>query len=83
MKYIHRNELDKAYFQNDVAYGDFKDLAKRTVCDKVLRDKALTLLKTLNMINIKEVLLLWFTYFLIKNLWVGVLLIMKLNKICN
>ena len=25
---------------NDMAYGDFKDLGKRTVEDKVLRDKA-------------------------------------------
>ena len=27
-KYIYRNELDKACFQHDMAYGDFKDLAK-------------------------------------------------------
>ena len=26
-KYIYRNELDKACFQHDMAYGDFKDLA--------------------------------------------------------
>ena len=39
-KYISRNELDKACFQNDMAYGDFKDLARRTASDKVLRDKA-------------------------------------------
>ena len=38
--YIYKNELDKAYFQHDMAYGDFKDLAKRTAADKVLRDKA-------------------------------------------
>ena len=38
--YIYRNELDKACFQHDMAYEDFKDLAKRTVADKVLRDKA-------------------------------------------
>ena len=38
--YIYKNELDKACFQHDVAYGDFKDLAKRTFADKVLRDKA-------------------------------------------
>ena len=25
MEYIHRNELDKAGFQHDMAYGDFKD----------------------------------------------------------
>ena len=23
--YIYKNELDKAYFQHDMAYGDFKD----------------------------------------------------------
>ena len=28
-KYVHRNELNKASFQHDMAYGDFKDLAKR------------------------------------------------------
>ena len=38
--YIYKNELDKACFQHDMAYGDFKDLARRTVVDKVLRDKA-------------------------------------------
>ena len=37
---IYRNELDKACFQHDMAYGDFKDLAKGTAVDKVLRDKA-------------------------------------------
>ena len=29
-----------ACFQHDMAYGDLKDLAKRTIADKVLRDKA-------------------------------------------
>ena len=38
--YIYKNELDKACFQHDMAYGDFKDLAKRTAADKVLRNKA-------------------------------------------
>ena len=38
--YIYKNELDKACFQHDMAYGDFKDLTKRTIADKVLRDKA-------------------------------------------
>ena len=38
--YIYKNELDRACFQHDVAYGDFKGLAKRTAADKVLRDKA-------------------------------------------
>ena len=38
--YIYKNELDKACFQHDMAYRDFKDLAKRTAADKALRDKA-------------------------------------------
>ena len=40
IKYIYRNELDKACFQHDMSYGDSKDLARRTASDKVLRDKA-------------------------------------------
>ena len=39
-RYIYKNELDKACFQHDMDYGDFKDLAKRTIADKVLIDKA-------------------------------------------
>ena len=38
--FIYKNDLDKASFQHDVAYGKSKDLAKRTQSDKVLRDKA-------------------------------------------
>ena len=30
-KYIYRDELDKACFQYGIAYGDFKDLARRTL----------------------------------------------------
>ena len=35
--FIYRNELDEACFQNNMAYGKSKDLAKRTQSDKVLR----------------------------------------------
>ena len=38
--YIYKNEPDKACFQHDMAYRDFKDLAIRTASDKVLRDEA-------------------------------------------
>ena len=38
--FIYKNELDKACFQHDMAYGRSKDLIKRTQSDKVLRDKA-------------------------------------------
>ena len=43
--YIYKNELDKACFQHDMAYGDFKDLARRTASDNVLRDKAFNIAK--------------------------------------
>ena len=43
--FIYKNELDKACFQHDMAYGDFKDLARRTASDKILKDKALNIAK--------------------------------------
>ena len=43
--YIYKNELDRACFQHDMAYEDFKDLARRTASDKVLRDKAFDIAK--------------------------------------
>ena len=33
--YIYKNELDKVFFQHDMAYGKSKDLTKRTQSDKV------------------------------------------------
>ena len=38
--FIDRDELDKACFQHDMAYGKSKELTKRTQSDKVLWDKA-------------------------------------------
>ena len=43
--YIYKNGLDKACFQHDMPYGDFKDLARRTASDKILRDKAFYIAK--------------------------------------
>ena len=81
--YTYKNELDKACFQHDMPYGVFKDLKRRTFSDKVLRNKAFDIAKILNMMGIKEDLLLWFTDILVKSLKVVVLLIMRLNKIYN
>ena len=44
-QYIYKNELGKACFQHDMAYGDFKDLGRRTDSDKILRDKAFNIAK--------------------------------------
>ena len=38
--FIYKNELGKACFQHDLAYGKSKDLIKRTLSDKALRNKA-------------------------------------------
>ena len=38
--YIYTNELDKACFVHDAAYSDSKDLTKRTVADKILKNRA-------------------------------------------
>ena len=37
--YTYKNDLDKACFQHDMAYGKYKDMTKRTQSDKVLKDK--------------------------------------------
>ena len=44
-QYIYQNELDKACFQHDIAYGDFKDLTRRTASDKTQPDKAFNIAK--------------------------------------
>ena len=69
-RYIYQNELEKACFPHDMAYGDFKYLTRRTVSDIILRDKAFNIAKIKNMMGIKGVLLQRFTNFLIKRLLV-------------
>ena len=44
-RYIYPNELDKASFKRDMAYGDFKDLTRRTASDKIFREKAFNIAK--------------------------------------
>ena len=38
-------ELNKACVQHDMAYGDFKNIGRRTASDKCLRDKAFNIAK--------------------------------------
>ena len=40
LKHLYRTELDKACFAHDAAYSDSKDLAERTISDKILKDRA-------------------------------------------
>ena len=50
--YIYKDDLDKAYFQHDMAYGKYKDLTKRTQSDKFLNHLKLQVIQ--NMMDIKE-----------------------------
>ena len=34
-RYIYRNVLDKACFQHNITYGDFKDLPRKKAADEV------------------------------------------------
>ena len=43
--YIYKNELDKACFAHDAAYSDSEDLTKRTVADKILKNRAFNIAK--------------------------------------
>ena len=43
--YVYKNELDNACFVHDDAYSDSKDLKKRTVADKILKNKTFDIAK--------------------------------------
>ena len=43
--FVYKNELDKVCFVHDAAYSDSKDLTKRTVADKILRNRAFNIAK--------------------------------------
>ena len=44
-RYIYQNEPDKTCFKHGMAYGNFNDLNRRTVADKVSRDKQFNIAK--------------------------------------
>ena len=67
-RHIYVNELGKACFRHDMAYGDFIDLTRRTVSDKLLHEKAFNIAKNPNMMDINGDLHQWFMNSLIKKL---------------
>ena len=87
--YIYKNEPDKACFQHDMAYGDFKDLTRRTASDKILIDKAFNFAKIPKYDEYQRGLASMVYNFLIKNplclqinLWyAAVLICMQINPI--
>ena len=47
LKHLYRNELDKVCFAHDAVYSDSKDLAKRPVLEKILKDRAYEIARNL------------------------------------
>ena len=45
LRYIYQNELDKACFQHEMDYGNFRDLSTRTAANKIIREEALNTAK--------------------------------------
>ena len=45
LKRLYRNKSDKTCFARDVAGSDSKDLAKRTISDNILKDRAYEIAK--------------------------------------
>ena len=66
-KNIHQNELEKTCFQHSVAHGYFKDLNRRTIADKILRDKAFNIAKNPKYDGYQGRLASMIKVFLIKN----------------
>ena len=48
LKHLYRNESDKAFFAHDAAYPDSNDLAKRTISDNILKDRAYKIVRNRN-----------------------------------
>ena len=67
-RYIYQNKLDKACFQHGMAYGDFKDLNRRTAVDNVFRDKAFNIAKNPKYVGYQRGLASVVYNFLIKKL---------------
>ena len=72
-RYIYENELDKACFQHGTAYGNFKDLTRRTAYNRILRDKVFNIAKNPKYDEYQPGLASMIYNFLIKKLLVVVL----------
>ena len=51
-RYLYQNDVDKAYFQHDIVYKDFKDMPRRTVSNKLFPDKAFIIAKIQAMMDV-------------------------------
>ena len=66
LNHLYRNELDKACFVHDAAYSDSKE-AKRTISDKILKDRAYEIARNRGYDGYQRALASMVYMFLIKN----------------
>ena len=67
-RYIYQKQVDKACFQHDMVYWDFKDLLRRTASDKVFWAKTVNVTKNPKNDEHQKDLAAMFHNFLIKSL---------------
>ena len=60
--YTYKNDLDKACFQHDMAYGKCKDLERRAQSDIALKDKAFAIADNKKMMS-KRISLMVYKFF--------------------
>ena len=80
--YIYKNDRDKVFCQHDRAYDEFKDFAKRTQSDNILRDKTFAIASNTKYDGYQKGLASMAYRFFDKNL-LEVVLKMKFYKINN
>ena len=80
-RYIYQNELDKACFQDEMAYGDFNKLTRRTASDNILCDNAFNIVENAKYDGYQQGLALMSTIVLIEML--AVILKMRICRNSN
>ena len=80
LKHLCRNELNKACFAHDAAYSDSKDLARRTVSDKNLKDRPYEIAKNRRLDGYQRPLASMIFKFFDKKTGSGVILEMNMSN---
>ena len=68
LKNLYRNESDKACFAHDAAYSDSKDLTKKIISDKILKDRVYEIAWNWKYDGYKELWQVWSINCLIRNM---------------
>ena len=66
LKHLYINRLDKACFVHDATYSDSKNLAKRAISEKILKDRSFKIARNDQYMDIKEHWQVWSISFLIR-----------------